>query len=48
MADLVSVRANNKNWCLRCMACYGAEPEIKPGVLVAKSNVPQQQIHGTV
>jgi len=46
--DLIFVRANDEDWCFRCMTRYWAEPEIKPGMLVAKSNVPQQQVHSTV
>ena len=45
---LVGMCTNHKDWSLWTVAADGIKPELKPGVFVAESSVPHQQVDGTV
>ena len=46
MAHLVRMGANDEDWSVRRVALHRMQPELEARVLVAKAEVPHQQVDG--
>ena len=46
--NLILVRADHKDGSLGSVTSNRAQPELKPGMLMAQADVPQQKVHSAI